>query len=116
MLKTKVYALAQYRNTRKHVIPDRVITRPPPAELAPDQTDQDSLPSYAILDGIITGYMEQHLGIEALIQAGYPEDTVLKVIGLIKRNEYKRYQSAPGVKITTRAFGRDWRYPITSGF
>ncbi len=116
VLKTKVYALARYRNSIGAVIPERVIQRPPTAELAPNQTDQDSLPDYAILDAIIYGYMNERLSANDLIANGYQSDDVLRTIKLIKRNEYKRRQSAPGVKITSCAFGRDWRYPITSGF
>lgn len=116
VLKTTVYDLARFRNSIKAVIPERVITRPPSAELALNQTDQDSLPDYAILDAIISGYMNEQLSAEDLITRGYKPDDVRRTITLIKRNEYKRRQAAPGVKITTCAFGRDWRYPITSGF
>lgn len=116
VLKTTVYALARWRNGIDPIIPERVIQRPPSAELAPNQTDQDSLPDYAILDAIISAYMEERLSAEDIIARGYTSDDVLRTIKLIKRNEYKRRQSAPGVKITTCAFGRDWRYPITSGF
>jgi NAD+ synthase (glutamine-hydrolysing) len=116
VLKTSVYALARYRNTLKAVIPERVLTRAPSAELANNQTDQDSLPDYAILDAILTGYMNDNLSADEIIKLGYKADDVLKVIKLIKRNEYKRRQAAPGVKISTCAFGRDWRYPLTSGF
>ncbi len=116
VLKTQVYALARYRNRLSAVIPERVITRPPSAELAENQTDQDSLPDYAILDAIIKAYMEHDLAAEEIIQMGFPATDVNKVIRLIKRNEYKRRQAAPGIKISPRAFGRDWRYPITSGF
>lgn len=116
VLKTQVYALAHYRNRLSAVIPERVITRPPSAELAENQTDQDSLPDYAILDAIIKAYMENDLAAEDIIQMGFLATDVNKVIRLVKRNEYKRRQAAPGVKISPRAFGRDWRYPITSGF
>lgn len=116
VLKTTVYALAHYRNTLSTVIPERVLKRPPSAELAGNQTDQDSLPDYAILDAIITAYMEENLGTEKIIAKGYKAEDVLLAIKLIKRNEYKRYQAPPGVKISSRAFGRDWRHPITSGF
>lgn len=116
VLKTQVYALARYRNRLAPVIPERVITRAPSAELAENQTDQDSLPAYAILDEIIIGYMESNLDAADLIQKGYCPDDVNQVIRLIKYNEYKRRQAAPGVKIRPRAFGRDWRCPITSGF
>lgn len=116
VLKTRVYALARYRNQISQVIPERVLTRPPSAELAPNQTDQDSLPDYSVLDAIIKGHMENNLAAHELIAQGLPEDAVRKVLRLIKRNEYKRRQSAPGIKISDRAFGRDWRYPISSGF
>ena len=116
VLKTTVYALAHYRNKLNPIIPLRVLTRAPSAELAINQTDQDNLPDYSILDAIITSYMEDNLTAEEIILRGYPAQDVLKVIKLIRHNEYKRRQAAPGVKITTCAFGRDWRYPITSGF
>lgn len=116
VLKTTVYALAHYRNTLSPVIPQRVLTRAPSAELAANQTDQDSLPDYAVLDSIITAYMEDNLGADEIIAKGYKAEDVMKVIKLIKRNEYKRRQAPPGVKISSRAFGRDWRHPITSGF
>ena len=116
VLKTTVYALAHYRNKLNPIIPLRVLTRAPSAELAINQTDQDNLPDYSILDAIITSYMEDNLTAEEIILRGYPAQDVLKVIKLIRHNEYKRRQAAPGVKITTCAFGLDWRYPITSGF
>lgn len=116
VLKTQVYQLARYRNSIAPVIPERVITRAPSAELAANQTDQDSLPDYAILDGIIQGYMENNRSADELIADGFSPTDVQKAIRLIKRNEYKRRQAAPGIKISPRAFGRDWRYPITSGW
>ncbi len=116
VLKTTVYALALYRNTIGPVIPERVIQRPPSAELAPNQTDQDSLPDYAILDAIICGYMDERLSTEDLIARGFNQSDVLCTVKRIKMHEYKRRQAAPGVKVTECAFGRDWRYPITSGF
>jgi len=116
IMKTTIYALAHYRNTISPVIPSRVLTRAPSAELAPNQTDQDTLPEYDILDAIIYNYMEENLDAEAIIQQGFPAKDVLSVIKRIQQNEYKRRQAPPGIKITTRAFGRDWRYPITSGF
>lgn len=116
VLKTQVYALAHYRNSLSEIIPTRVLTRPPSAELRPDQTDQDSLPDYPTLDGIIVAYMEKYLSPEEIIQQGYAPETVARVIQLIKRNEYKRRQAAPGIKISPTAFGKDWRYPITNGF
>lgn len=113
VLKTEVYELAAYRNSLAPVIPPRVISRAPSAELAAGQTDQDSLPDYAVLDAIIKGYMEQNLDAETIIQQGYAPEDVHHVIQLIRRNEYKRRQAAPGAKISSRAFDRDWRYPIT---
>ena len=114
--KTLVYRLCAYRNEIAPVIPGRILTRPPSAELRPDQTDQDSLPSYEVLDGIVECYMEQNQSIADMIAVGYDPESVEKVTRLIKLNEYKRRQAPPGIRITTRAFGRDWRYPITSSF
>ena len=114
--KTLVYRLCEYRNSIKPVIPERILTRAPSAELRPDQTDQDSLPSYAVLDGIVERYMEQNQSIAQIVAAGFDPESVEKVTRLIKLNEYKRRQAPPGVRVTTRAFGRDWRYPITSQF
>ena len=114
--KTLVYRLCAYRNHIQPVIPERILTRAPSAELRPDQTDQDSLPSYEVLDAIVERYMEQNQSIAQIIAAGYDPESVEKVTRLIKLNEYKRRQAPPGVRITTRAFGRDWRYPITSQF
>ncbi len=116
VLKTKVYQLAEYRNQLSSVIPQRVLTRSPSAELAPNQTDQDNLPDYVILDAIINDYLEHNASADEIINKGYDAEIVLNVIRLIQRNEYKRRQAAPGIKITPRAFGRDWRYPITNGF
>ena len=114
--KTLVYRLCSYRNQITPVIPERILTRAPSAELRPDQTDQDSLPSYEVLDAIVERYMEQNQSIAQIIAAGYDPESVEKVTRLIKLNEYKRRQAPPGVRVTTRAFGRDWRYPITSQF
>ena len=114
--KTLVYKLCAYRNKLAPIIPERILTRAPSAELRPDQTDQDSLPPYELLDAIVEGYMEQNQSLAALIERGFDEASVRKITRLIKLNEYKRRQAPPGVRITTRAFGRDWRYPITSGF
>ena len=114
--KTVVYKLCAYRNTVAPVIPERILTRAPSAELRPDQTDQDSLPPYELLDAIVEGYMEQNQSIASLIERGFDEVSVRKITRLIKLNEYKRRQAPPGVRVTTRAFGRDWRYPITSRF
>ena len=114
--KTLVYRLAEYRNSLSPVIPQRVIERAPSAELADDQLDQDSLPPYNILDEILQRYIEQDQSAEKIINAGFAADTVNKVINMVTRNEYKRRQAAPGVRISERAFGRDRRYPITSGY
>jgi len=114
--KTLVYRLSRFRNSIAHVIPERILTRPPSAELAPDQKDTDSLPPYDILDGILERYVERDETLQEIVSAGYDADTVNRVASMVDRNEYKRRQAAPGVKITPRAFGRDRRYPITSGF
>ncbi len=114
--KLLVYRLAAYRNGIGSVIPQRVLERPPSAELAPDQKDEDSLPPYSILDPILEGYIEQDLSIGELVKRGFDEDTVRRIASLVDRNEYKRRQAPPGVRISRRAFGRDRRYPITSGF
>ena len=116
VLKTNVYALARFRNTVSPVIPERVIERAPSAELAFNQTDQDSLPDYDTLDAIIYAYMNERLSSEQIVAKGYKPEEVTHILNLIQRNEYKRRQSAPGVKVTTCAFNGDWRYPITSGF
>lgn len=116
VLKTQVYALAHYRNSIAKVIPERIITRAPSAELRANQKDQDNLPDYALLDAIISAYMEHNLSPQEIIQQGYDAKVVTKIIQLIKNNEYKRYQSAPGIKISPMAFGKDWRYPLTNGF
>ncbi len=114
--KMLVYQLARYRNTLSEVIPERVIIRPPSAELAPDQVDQDSLPPYDVLDPILERYVELDQTFEQIIAAGFKAEDVARAITLVDRNEYKRRQSPPGIRITARAFGRDRRYPITSGY
>jgi len=114
--KLLVYRLAEYRNSLSPVIPERVITRPPSAELAPDQKDEDSLPAYAVLDPILALYIEQDRSAEEILAQGYRLEDVNRAIGLVDRNEYKRRQSPPGIRITPRAFGRDRRYPISSGY
>ncbi|KAB7701967.1 NAD+ synthase [Plesiomonas shigelloides] len=114
--KTLVFQLSEYRNTLSYVIPQRVIDRPPSAELAPDQVDQDSLPPYDILDAILHAYVEQDKSVADLVAMGFEEDVVRKVIRLVDLNEYKRRQAAVGPRITARNFGKDRRYPITSGF
>jgi len=114
--KLLVYRLAAWRNRDGEVIPQRVIERPPSAELRPDQQDSDSLPPYEVLDAILERYVEQDQGTGEIIAAGFEADTVRRIVRLVDRNEYKRRQAPPGVKITRRAFGRDRRYPITNGF
>lgn len=114
--KMLVYQLARYRNSLSQVIPERVITRPPSAELAPGQVDEDSLPPYEILDAILERYVELDQSAEQIMAAGFSREHVARAVSLVDRNEYKRRQSPPGIRITTRAFGRDRRYPITSGY
>jgi NAD+ synthase (glutamine-hydrolysing) len=118
VLKTMVYELAEYINRRagREVIPVSVIRRIPSAELRPDQKDSDSLPAYELLDRIITGYVEQDLSAQELVDSGLPADVVQRVIRMIDRNEYKRRQSPPGVRITVKAFGKDRRLPITNRY
>lgn len=116
--KTWVYRLATYRNKKagQDIIPRRVIDRPPSAELAPDQIDQDSLPDYSVLDAILALYVEQDFSAEAVIRAGFEREDVYRVVRMVDRNEYKRRQSAVGPRVTRRAFGKDRRYPITNGW
>ena len=114
--KTLVYRLCAWRNSVSDVIPERILTRGPSAELRADQLDQDSLPPYDVLDGIMQLYMEENRPITDIIEAGYPPADVAKITRLIKINEYKRRQSPVGIRVTHRGFGRDWRYPITSKF
>lgn len=116
--KTWVYRLAEYRNRKagQDIIPRRVIERPPSAELAPGQVDQDSLPDYDVLDQILELYVEQDRSAEATIRAGYDRDDVYRVVRMVDRNEYKRRQAAVGPRVTRRAFGKDRRYPITNGW
>ncbi|MAS87316.1 MAG: NAD+ synthase [Micavibrio sp.] len=114
--KTEVYALAHWRNSQSQVIPMRIITKAPTAELRDNQKDQDSLPAYEILDGILTRLIEQNLDIETIVAQGYNKDDVEKTWILLNRAEYKRRQAAPGVKITSKSFGRDRRYPITNKY
>jgi len=116
VFKTMVYRLADYRNSLGAVIPERVLTRAPSAELAPDQKDTDSLPPYDVLDAILERYVERDEPPGAIVEAGFDPATVLRVAQMVDRNEYKRRQAAPGVRITRRAFGRDRRYPITSRY
>ena len=114
--KTWVFKLSRYRNQRSYVIPQRVIDRPPSAELAPDQVDEDSLPPYDELDKILELYIEQDQSAEAIVREGFERETVYRVLRLVDINEYKRRQAALGVRITPRGFGRDRRYPITNGW
>ena len=122
LAKTTVFKLCHWRNandpygTGANPIPERIITRPPSAELRADQTDQDSLPPYEILDAILERYMENDQSIEQIIAAGFAPADVERVTRLIKINEYKRRQAPPGIRVTHRSFGKDWRYPITSKF
>lgn len=114
--KTMVYRLSEYRNQLSEVIPPRIISRPPSAELAADQLDQDSLPAYPVLDQILEAYIVNDAGFEDMVADGHDPEVLARVIKLIDRNEYKRRQAPPGIRISRRAFGRDRRYPITSGY
>jgi NAD+ synthase (glutamine-hydrolysing) len=120
--KTLVFRLARWRNlhnpygTCDQPIPERIITRPPSAELRPDQKDQDSLPPYEVLDEIVSRFMENDQSPDEIIAAGMPADAVAQVTRLIRLNEYKRRQSPVGIRVTHRSFGKDWRYPITNKF
>ena len=114
--KLLVYRLARYRNRKGPSIPQRVIDRPPSAELRHDQKDSDSLPPYDILDAILEAFIEEDLSVDEIEARGFERATVRRVLDLVKRNEYKRRQAPPGVRVSRRAFGRDWRYPITSGY
>ena len=114
--KTLVYDLARYRNSISKVIPERVITRPPSAELRENQKDEDSLPPYDILDQIIERYVEEDQSIDEICNAGFKPEVIDRIVKLIHQTEYKRRQSAPGIRITQRAFGKDRRYPITAKY
>jgi NAD+ synthase (glutamine-hydrolysing) len=114
--KQLVYRLANYRNSLGLVIPQRVIERAPSAELRPDQKDSDSLPPYEVLDPILEAFIEEDLSVDEIEARGFDRATIGRVLDLVKRNEYKRRQAPPGVRVSRRAFGRDWRYPITSGY
>ncbi len=114
--KQRVYELCEYRNRKKEMIPKRILTRAPSAELAEDQKDEDSLPPYPVLDQILAQYLEQEKSVESIVASGFDESVVRDIVGKVNRNEYKRRQAAPGVKITRRALGRERRYPITSGY
>ncbi|MCG8370111.1 MAG: NAD+ synthase [Proteobacteria bacterium] len=114
--KSLVYELARYRNTLGEAIPGRVIAREPSAELRPNQKDSDALPDYGVLDPILEAFIEDDLSVAEITARGFDRDVVIRVLEMVKRNEYKRRQAPPGVRISRRAFGRDWRYPITSGY
>jgi NAD+ synthase (glutamine-hydrolysing) len=114
--KLMVYRLARWRNQRGRVIPERIIERPPSAELRADQKDTDSLPPYEVLDPILEAFIEHDLSVNEIVELGYDRETVVRILEMVRRNEYKRRQAPPGVRISARAFGRDWRYPITSGY
>jgi len=114
--KTLVYRLCRYRNSVRPDIPERILTRSPSAELRPDQTDQDSLPPYEVLDAIVAAYMENDMSPAEIIAGGLRREDVQRVVELIHRNEYKRRQAPVGIRVTHRGFGKDWRYPITSRY
>jgi len=114
--KVLVYRLARFRNARGAVIPEHVLSRAPSAELRHDQKDTDSLPPYEVLDPILEAFIEEDLSVEQIVARGFERSTVVRVLDMVKRNEYKRRQAPPGVRVSGRAFGRDWRYPITSGY
>jgi NAD+ synthase (glutamine-hydrolysing) len=114
--KLLVYRLCAWRNSQSRVIPTRVIERPPSAELRYDQKDTDSLPPYSVLDPILEAFIEEDLSVDQITARGFDRATVGRILDLVKRNEYKRRQAPPGVRVSGRAFGRDWRYPITSGY
>lgn len=114
--KTFVYRLCAWRNSVKPDIPQNILTRAPSAELRPDQTDQDSLPPYETLDAIIQAYMERDESPRDIVASGHDQAAVHRVVTLLKRNEYKRRQAPPGVRVTERGFGKDWRYPITNRY
>ena len=116
LLKTKVYDVSRWVNREREIIPWRIIERPPSAELRPDQTDQDSLPPYEVLDAIVTAYMEQDKSPREIIAQGYREEDVRRVVRLLRISEYKRRQSPVGIRLTRRGFGKDWRYPITNRY
>jgi NAD+ synthase (glutamine-hydrolysing) len=114
--KLLVYRLCAWRNAQSRMIPARVIERPPSAELRPDQKDTDSLPPYEILDPILEAFIEEDLSVDQIAARGFDRKVVGRILDLVKRNEYKRRQAPPGVRVSGRAFGRDWRYPITNGY
>ena len=116
LYKTTIYKLARYRNSLSPVIPERVFQKPPSAELRPNQTDQDTLPPYEVLDEILKMYLEDNVPPKDIVERGYDRGTVFKVVKMVRRAEYKRKQAPVGVKVTSRAFGKDWRMPITNRY
>ena len=110
--KTRVYELARYINERKPIIPDTVLTKPPSAELRPNQTDQDTLPPYEVLDPILEAYIEEAHELDEIADQGYDRELVKEIMRRVDANEYKRYQAPPALKVTPRAFGTGWRMPI----
>ena len=111
-----VYRLSRYRNTLREVIPQRIIERPPSAELRPNQVDQDSLPPYDVLDAIVELYVEQDQSVAEIVAAGFRREDIDRIVKLVHINEYKRRQAPVGIRITPRGFGKDWRYPITNKY
>ena len=116
LFKTKVYEVSRWINRNREVIPWRIIERPPSAELRPDQTDQDSLPPYEVLDAIVAAYMELDLSPREIVTSGYRKSDVQRVVRLLRVSEHKRRQSPVGIRLTRRGFGKDWRYPITNRY
>jgi NAD+ synthase (glutamine-hydrolysing) len=116
VFKMRVWELARWRNEQRRVIPEAIIAKPPSAELRPNQTDQDSLPPYEVLDGILAGYVELDRSAEELIAQGFDRPTVDRVIAMVDAAEYKRRQAPPGTRVTPKAFGRDRRMPITNRY
>lgn len=114
--KILVYKLSEYRNSLYKVIPKRILTKAPTAELRPNQKDSDTLPKYEILDPILKAYIEDDMDMEQIVLMGYEKNVVTKIISMVDRSEYKRRQSPPGIKITYKAFGKDRRMPITNGY
>jgi NAD+ synthase (glutamine-hydrolysing) len=116
VFKGLVYELARWRNKQGETIPQNTIDKPPSAELRPNQKDSDSLPPYEILDAVLERYIEDDMGVAEIVADGFEAETVVAIARMVDRNEYKRRQAAPGVKITTKAFGKDRRLPITNHY
>ena len=116
VFKTFVYRLSRWVNREREIIPERIITRPPSAELKPGQTDQDNLPPYEVLDAIMQAYMERDESPRQIVARGYAEADVRRVVRLLRIAEYKRRQAPVGIRVTQRGFGKDWRYPITNRY